>query len=339
EGAPGLGPVLDEGRGQAVDRWPFHPEVRVSPLFVVAGVTVPLLGNPHSAGEPDGFVDNAHLAMTAMVLLEGRIQPELAVPVHIDTRVLHSLDDPVLDLDTTEGVDEDPHPQPCPGPLTQRVCELLSGPALPVHKGHEVDSVLCLSDRFEHGREDLVAVAEDRDRVAFSEVDSDQALQGTTQLPPGVLARLRCRAVVQQGRQAPPGPRTSPCTLDILGSKVPRPRANDRTADPGVTRSIHGVRAADSCSRPSRPTPVRHGRDSGDASAGGLPGPFLRSYASVKGDGAGRGGEASAHQLDYVSGEIVSGRPPRVPGGARQGRPTGMTNRRAECGALDRLVD
>src|SRR6266550_1048969 len=44
-----------------------------------------------------------------------------------------SLDDPVLDLDTPEGVDEDPHPLPCPGPITQRVCELLSGPALPVH--------------------------------------------------------------------------------------------------------------------------------------------------------------------------------------------------------------
>ena len=47
--------------------------------------------------------------------------------MHIDTRVLHSLDDPVLDLDTPEGVDEDPHPQPCLGTVTQRVCELLSG--------------------------------------------------------------------------------------------------------------------------------------------------------------------------------------------------------------------
>ena len=125
--------------------------------------------------------------MTAMVLLEGRVQPGLAVPVHIDIRALHSLDDPVLDLDTSEGVDENPHPQPCLGPVTQRVGELLSGPALPVHKGHEVDSVLCLPDRFEHRREDLVAVAEDRDRVAFGEVDSDKALQRTTQLPPDVL--------------------------------------------------------------------------------------------------------------------------------------------------------
>src|SRR5689334_10605716 len=196
EGAPGLGPVLDEGRGQAVDRWPLHPEVRIPPLVLVAGVAPPLLGNPHSAGEPDGFVDNAHLAMTTMVLLEGRIQPELAVPVHIDARVLHSLDDPVLDLDTSEGVDEDPHPQPCPGPVTQRVCDLLSGPALPVHKGHEVDGVLCLPDCLEYGREDLIAVAENRDRVAFSEVNSDKALQRTTQLPSGVLTRLRRRVFV-----------------------------------------------------------------------------------------------------------------------------------------------
>ena len=34
-------------------------------------------------------------------------------------------------------------------------------------------------------------------------------------------------------------PGLSPCTLGILGSKVPRPKANDRTADPGVTR-LHG---------------------------------------------------------------------------------------------------
>jgi hypothetical protein len=130
---------LDEGCSQAVDRWPFHPEVRVPPPFLVAGVARPLLGNSHSTGEPDGFVDNAHFAMTTTVLLEGRVPPDLAVPVHIDTRVLHGLDDPVLDLDTAKGVDEDPHPQPCLGAVTQRVCELLSGPALPVHKGHEVE--------------------------------------------------------------------------------------------------------------------------------------------------------------------------------------------------------
>src|SRR5215467_894806 len=80
EGTPGLGPVLDEGRSQAVDRWPFHPEVRVPPLFLVAGVARPLLGNSHSTGKADGFVDNADLAMTPVVLLEGRIQPGLAVP-------------------------------------------------------------------------------------------------------------------------------------------------------------------------------------------------------------------------------------------------------------------
>src|SRR5689334_20417605 len=72
--------------------------------------------------------------------------------------------------------------------------------------------------------------------------------------------------------------------------------------------------------------------------AGGLPGPFLRGYASVKGDGAGRGREAGAHQYDVASGEIVSGRPLRAPGGAWQGRPTGMTDRRAACGATARRV-
>src|SRR5690348_17622637 len=70
EGAPGLGPVLDEGRSQAINRWPFYAEVRVPPLLLVAGVAHPLLSNPHSTGEPDGFVDNAHFAMTTVVLFE-----------------------------------------------------------------------------------------------------------------------------------------------------------------------------------------------------------------------------------------------------------------------------
>ena len=39
---------------------------------------------------------------------------------------------------------------------------------------------------------------------------SDKALQTTTQLPSGVLSRLPCRAVVQQGRQAPPGSQDFP---------------------------------------------------------------------------------------------------------------------------------
>ena len=41
-----------------------------------------------------------------------------------------------------------------------------------------------------------------------------------------------------------------PCTLGILGSKVPGPRTNDRTADPGVTRLHGGLRS------PPMPAPL-----------------------------------------------------------------------------------
>src|SRR5690349_5894771 len=71
EGAPCPGPVLDEGPGQAVDCWSIRAEVRSPPLFLVAGFAIPRLGNPHPTGEPNGFVDDAYLAMTTVVLLQG----------------------------------------------------------------------------------------------------------------------------------------------------------------------------------------------------------------------------------------------------------------------------
>jgi hypothetical protein len=74
----GLGPVLREGRRQPVDRRAGHPDVRVAPLVLVAGVAAPLLGDADAAGEADDLVAHEDLAVRAVVVLERREQ--LALP-------------------------------------------------------------------------------------------------------------------------------------------------------------------------------------------------------------------------------------------------------------------
>jgi hypothetical protein len=63
----GLGPVVEEGRAQPVDRGAVDAEVRVAPLVFVAGVALPLVGDAHAAGERDRLVDDEHLPVRAVV--------------------------------------------------------------------------------------------------------------------------------------------------------------------------------------------------------------------------------------------------------------------------------
>ena len=110
-----------------------------------------------------------------------------------------------------------------------------AGQPAPVHQVMRSTVCSAFRDRFKHRGEDLAAFPEDRDRVAFSEVDSRHSR--TTQHA-DVLTRLRRRAVVQQGRRAPPGSQDFP-TNQVRHPRTQGARAtahNDRTADPGATR-------------------------------------------------------------------------------------------------------
>ncbi len=56
--AGGLDPVIDECRLQLGDSWPFDAKMRVAPFIRLLPVAKPLIGDPHSTGEPYPAVDH-----------------------------------------------------------------------------------------------------------------------------------------------------------------------------------------------------------------------------------------------------------------------------------------
>ena len=93
----GLGPVVEEGRPQAVDGGSPHAEVGVAPLVLVAGVAVPLVGDADAAGERDRLVDHDHLAVGPVVDLGGAQAAQGAEPAHLDAGALHVVDQGAVD--------------------------------------------------------------------------------------------------------------------------------------------------------------------------------------------------------------------------------------------------
>jgi hypothetical protein len=118
-GPAGLGPVLRERRSQPVDRRTEHAHVGVAPLALVAGVAAPLLGDADAAGERDPLVDDEHLAVGAVVLLERRAEPalpqRLAEPLDLHAAAGHVVEQLGLDEPAAHGVDEHAHPHPLAG--------------------------------------------------------------------------------------------------------------------------------------------------------------------------------------------------------------------------------
>ena len=243
----GLGPVLDEGRLQPVDRRPLDPQVGVAPLVLVARVAAPLLRDADAAGEADPAVHHADLAVQPVVGLERRLEQRLAEPLDLDAGPVHLLDQRLLDQPAAEGVDEQPHPDPGPGPLGHRLGELHRDVALPVDERHQVDGRLGAADRVEHRREDLVAVAQHLDGVALGERRADHHLEAAAEhvdlvahsgvLPVGARSRRRAQAgrVVQ-----PPYP---PGNVSTHRGRPSAPRS-------AAGRCAARCRGAGRCSRP-----------------------------------------------------------------------------------------
>ena len=187
---PRAGPVLREGGADAVHRRADEADVRVAPLRGVARVAHPLLGDADAPGEGDPLVHDEHLAVGAVVLLERRDPPGGAEPRDVDPAVLHVLDQVGLQQPAPDRVHQHPDAQPGARPLRQRVRHLLGDRAGPVDVGEQVDGPLRVPDGLEHRREDLVAVAQDRDLVALRRRDAQQALQPPSDRVDPVLLRL-----------------------------------------------------------------------------------------------------------------------------------------------------
>src|SRR5690606_27472493 len=146
-----------------------------------------------TAGEPDLLVNNAHLAVTAVVLLEGGFDPRLTEPLDVDTGIVHRIDEAFFYLEPADRVDEHSHTEPGASAVAQRFGEVSGRLALPVDVGHQVDGALSVPDGVEHGREDLVAVAQDCERVSLGEMDADQAFQRPAQGPMRLVSAVLAR--------------------------------------------------------------------------------------------------------------------------------------------------
>ena len=171
----GLGPVVEEGRPQAIHARTFDAEVGVAPLVGIPRVALPQVRDPDAAGEADGLVDDEHLAVRAMVDLAEPEAPERAEPAHLNPGILHVVDQAPLDRPRAPGVEEDRTRTPAERAASLR--EPRSDLALPVDEGEEVDGVLGRLDRLEHRGEDLVTVAEDVDAIALGRGHADDPLE------------------------------------------------------------------------------------------------------------------------------------------------------------------
>ena len=175
-----VGPVVEERTQQAGDRRPAHRQVRVTPLRFVAGVAGPFLRDSHAAAESDRVVAHQDLAMRAPVRLGDLghlLVEERPEPTDITPGFGHLVDQRLVDLAGADGVEQDPHPTP----PTCRVSKFLGkgdgDVARPVHERDEVDRPCGISDRGEHRREDLVAVAQDLDLVAERGRNAEETVQ------------------------------------------------------------------------------------------------------------------------------------------------------------------
>ena len=158
----------------------------VTPLVLVAGVTLPLVGDADSAGERHRLIDDHHLAVGPVVGLERAKAVERSEPSQHDPVVVHDVDRGRIHRSGSVCVEQDAHAHTGFRLLGEHLGQM--GPDLtpPVDEREEVDRVLGLLDRIEHGREDLATVAERVDSVAFGDRYAEHSLED----PPRPLGRV-----------------------------------------------------------------------------------------------------------------------------------------------------
>ena len=156
--------------------------MRVPPLVLVAGIAIPLVGDPDPASEARALVDDAHLAMRAVVVRPGLQPVERPEPSDVHACLVHHRDEGTVERFAAEGVEQHSHPYARARSSRKVLGELGPDATLPVDEGQEVDRPLRAVDRFEHRREHLDAIAEHVDLVAVGRRDADEALDRAAQL-------------------------------------------------------------------------------------------------------------------------------------------------------------
>jgi hypothetical protein len=64
-------------------------KVHISPVMGILGVASPLIGNPHTAGEPDLAVDDKYFSVRAIVELSQAIPVKRVIALDFDSGTAH----------------------------------------------------------------------------------------------------------------------------------------------------------------------------------------------------------------------------------------------------------
>ena len=180
-----LDPVVVERGLDLRDDRTFDLEVHVAPMVRVLRMALPLVGDADAACEADRAVDDQQLAVRTVVQAAEVVPLEWPVHPDLDAGLPQLLQERVLDLDAAGPVDHDFDCDACLRSLRKGVGKLPPDIARPVDVGLEVDGLPGGPDCREHRREDLVAVLQVPDLVAWHDGRPEQHGHFATELRVG----------------------------------------------------------------------------------------------------------------------------------------------------------
>ena len=147
---------------------------RVAPVIRILRVPEPVIADARAARERHFPVDDENLAVRPIREVVERIPARLAEAADARAGAAQLLDVILRHARRPEGIDNEIHLHAAACGRHERRGELLRDRAFFVDVGLERDAALCLTDGVEHRREELVAVGEQRVRVAARRLHSEQ---------------------------------------------------------------------------------------------------------------------------------------------------------------------
>lgn len=138
----------------------------IAPLFGVAGVALPLSGNPHATREGDAPVADQQFAVGAFVVCPKAESPERAKPDDLCAGIPHQPHQFGVHLGGADRIEQHAHTDPATGRPGERMGEAARDSARPIDEGQKFDGLGGPLDGLQHRRENLHAIAQYLDAVA-----------------------------------------------------------------------------------------------------------------------------------------------------------------------------
>ena len=122
-------PVVEEDRLHLRHHQALDTKVVVAPLFWVAGLAAPVVGDAHTPGVADAAVDNQQLAVGAVVELVPLASVGLVETLHLHAGLLHLVDQGLLHLQAADPVEQHVNAHASAGSVLERVDEFAADTA------------------------------------------------------------------------------------------------------------------------------------------------------------------------------------------------------------------